>query len=189
MDVSDPTRVRALAHPVRLDLLSYLDDVGEATATDCAAHLGQTVANCSFHLRQLAKYGFVEPAPGQNNRDRPWRVTATSQDWADAELTAEGAAAVGVLERVIVERALGALIAWNERRGTEPREWRAPTGVSHSTVYLTADELAELEEQLSASIQRFIADRPIDDIESRPVGSRPVDLTYLLSVLPDEEPS
>ena len=189
MLLDDPMAIRAFAHPIRLELHAMLGRTGPLTAAEAARRLGISQALASHHLRQLAKYGFVEPAPGQNNRDRPWRVTSTSQDWADAELTAEGAAAVGVLERVVVERALGALIAWNERRGSEPREWREHTGVSHSTVYLTAAELARLEEQLSELIQGFISERPIDDVDSRPVGSRPVDLTYLLSVLPDEESS
>src|SRR5687767_497769 len=69
---SDPERMRALAHPLRLALLQYLDDVGEATATQCARHTGESVANCSFHLRLLARYGFVEPAE-QRGRERPWR--------------------------------------------------------------------------------------------------------------------
>lgn len=189
MLLDDPMAIRAFAHRIRLDLHAMLGRTGPLTAAEAARRLGISQALASHHLRQLAKYGFVEPAPGRNNRDRPWRVTATSQDWADAERTAEGAAAVGVLERVVVERALDAMIAWHERRRGEPREWRDHTGVSHSTVYLTADELAQLDEQLTALVQSFLADRPIDDIEGRPAGSRPVDLTYLLSVLPEEESS
>lgn len=189
MLLDDPMAIRAFAHPIRLDLHAMLGRSGPLTAAEAARRLDISQALASHHLRQLAKYGFVEPAPGRNNRDRPWRVTATSQDWAEVDLSVEGSAAVGVLERVIVERALGALIGWHERRATEPREWREHTGVSHSTVYLTADELADLDEQLTALVQRFLADRPIDDIEGRPAGSRPVDLTYLLSVLPDEESS
>ena len=72
---SDPERIRALAHPLRLALLDYLDDVGEATATQCAKHTGESVANCSFHLRLLARYGFIEPAEPRG-RERPWRPSA-----------------------------------------------------------------------------------------------------------------
>ena len=75
---SDPERIRALAHPLRLALLEYLDDVGEATATQCAKHTGESVANCSFHLRLLARYGFIEPAE-QRGRERPWRRAPTAR--------------------------------------------------------------------------------------------------------------
>src|SRR4051794_31812416 len=75
---SDPERIRALAHPLRLALLDYLDDVGEATATQCARHTGETVANCSFHLRLLARYGFIEPA-APRGRERPWRMVEKRQ--------------------------------------------------------------------------------------------------------------
>ena len=76
--VTEPERIRALAHPLRLELLEFLEDVGQATATDCAAQTGESVANCSFHLRTLAKAGFIEPAE-QRGREKPWRPTATER--------------------------------------------------------------------------------------------------------------
>ncbi len=75
LDTSDPTRMRALAHPLRLRLMELLGELGEATATTCADRTGESVASCSFHLRQLAKYGFVEAAE-QRGREKPWRRTA-----------------------------------------------------------------------------------------------------------------
>src|SRR5690606_30942861 len=60
--LDDPARLRALAHPIRLRLIEELGDLGEATATDCARRVGESVASCSFHLRQLEKYGYVERA-------------------------------------------------------------------------------------------------------------------------------
>src|SRR5690606_31380155 len=71
--ISDPGRIRALAHPLRLELLDHLRDVGEATATECAAQVGESVASCSFHLRMLAKYGFLERAE-RRGKEKPWRV-------------------------------------------------------------------------------------------------------------------
>src|SRR4051794_27883368 len=60
-EVRDPRALRALAHPVRLELLERLTD-GPLTATQAASIVGESQASCSFHLRQLAKYGFVELA-------------------------------------------------------------------------------------------------------------------------------
>ena len=63
---------RSKLDPMRLDLLELLATMSPATAAQCARILGVPQANCSFHLRQLAKYGFVEDAgPGD---DRRWIV-------------------------------------------------------------------------------------------------------------------
>ena len=55
--------MRALAHPVRVALLELLGRDGPMTATQAGEALGESPANASFHLRTLAKYGFVEEAP------------------------------------------------------------------------------------------------------------------------------
>ncbi|MDN5851938.1 MAG: winged helix-turn-helix domain-containing protein [Actinomycetia bacterium] len=50
--------LRALAHPVRLQILSLL--TGSAmSATELAEELGTTQANASYHLRALASAGYV----------------------------------------------------------------------------------------------------------------------------------
>src|SRR5215471_3448657 len=75
MEISDPKTIRALAHPLRLDLLQLLGSSGPATAAQCGRVLGVSQASCSFHLRQLAKYGFVEDVgPGRDRRERQWRA-------------------------------------------------------------------------------------------------------------------
>src|SRR5699024_3692375 len=71
---SDPAVMRSLAHPLRIELLELLDQAEEATASELAEQLGQSVANCSFHLRILASGGFIERAEPRG-REKPWRVT------------------------------------------------------------------------------------------------------------------
>jgi DNA-binding transcriptional ArsR family regulator len=62
-DVSDAQTLRALTHPVRIALLEALSMGGGAmTATQLGEQIGESPTTCSFHLRQLAKYGFVEAA-------------------------------------------------------------------------------------------------------------------------------
>ena len=55
LSTSDPATMRALAHPLRLDLLDLLGD-GPLTATQCAEATGESVASCAYHLGTLAKY-------------------------------------------------------------------------------------------------------------------------------------
>ena len=73
MRITDPQRIRALTHPLRLELMDVLAEEGAATATRCAELTGESVASCSFHLRMLAKYGYIEPAE-RTGREKPWRL-------------------------------------------------------------------------------------------------------------------
>jgi hypothetical protein len=78
--------LRALAHPIRLQLLQVAASEGSVTSTTASERTGESTANCSFHLRLLAKYGFLEPAVGtRGRRERPWRL-ASHQPLADLSL-------------------------------------------------------------------------------------------------------
>lgn len=184
--LDDPLAIRAMAHPVRLELQGLLGKEGPLTAADAARRLGISQALASHHLRQLAKYDFVEPAPGKDNRERPWRLVSTSQSWRDVELTPEASAAADVLEQLMAERALGNLADWQERRTGEDRVWRENSGIVHTGIYLTGEELAELEEQISGLLMRYVDERPIDDKSTRPPGSRLVGITRIVTVHPEE---
>src|SRR6202167_6386647 len=102
MQISDPKAIRALAHPLRLDLLELLTAGCPATAAQCGRVLGVSQASCSFHLRQLAKYGLVEDAgAGSDRRERRWRVpderlTVRIADSSDVVVRRQ-------LERLVVE--------------------------------------------------------------------------------------
>ncbi|MGH3448513.1 MAG: helix-turn-helix domain-containing protein [Nocardioidaceae bacterium] len=177
--LDDPLSIRALAHPLRLELQAIVGRAGKITAADAARELDISQALASHHLRQLAKYGFVEQVAGDDNRARPWRVTSTSHSWKGADEVPERAAAAAVLEQLLAERAVGQLVDWQERRDAWPARWRELTGIGESTVYLTVDELAELAGAIEGLIGRYVEERPIDDLDSRPPGSVPVDVTYL----------
>src|ERR1700759_1936795 len=75
-EVTDARTMRALAHPVRLALLEALTLAGPLTATQAGERINESATTCSFHLRQLAKYGFVEEAGGGKGRARPWQMSA-----------------------------------------------------------------------------------------------------------------
>src|ERR1700684_2153615 len=81
LNLTNPKAIRALAHPVRWALLDALGQAGTLTATQASEMLGESPANCAFHLRTLAKYGFVEGAGGGRGRERPWRQTYNGMSW------------------------------------------------------------------------------------------------------------
>src|SRR5690625_753931 len=55
--------LRALAHPLRMQLLQRLGGRGTARAADLAADLGVPANSVSYHLRILAKGGAIVEAP------------------------------------------------------------------------------------------------------------------------------
>jgi DNA-binding transcriptional ArsR family regulator len=178
--INDPVAVRALAHPVRLELLSIVGLLGQITTADAARGLGISHGLASHHLRQLAKYGFVIQVDGKDNREHPWRLVSTSHSWDNVETTREGAAAADVLEEVWAEQALAHFLDWLRQRNDWPLGWRQHTGIGQSTVYLTLPELAQLEGAIDALILGYVEERPIDDVSCRPEGSVPVEITHLV---------
>src|SRR3954447_19845445 len=94
-ELTDPKAMRAMAHPVRLALMEALNDAGTLTATEAAERVGESPSNCSFHLRQLAKYGFVGGAEGGKGRRRPWRNVQTGMRFTGVHEDAETARAAG----------------------------------------------------------------------------------------------
>ncbi len=184
--LDDPVVIRALAHPLRHDLMSIIGRLGRATTADAARELGISHGLASHHLRQLAKYGFVEQVAGKDRRERPWRLVATSYSWGRARDTAEGSAAVDVLEQLRAERAVEALLDWQQRRADWPAGWQEHAGLGESTVWLTQAELAEITDAMDALLLRYVNERPLDDLASRPEGSVPV--TFTLFVVPGGTP-
>ncbi len=155
VQISDPQAIRALAHPLRLDLLELLVTAGPATAAHCGRALGVPQANASFHLRQLAKYGFVEDAgPGRDRRERQWRVPDTRPT---LRITAGSDAVVQrELQRLVVEREAQAILDFAGRSDDESAAWRQKAGLVTAVVVLSADEAAEIKEQWKALLEPYV---------------------------------
>lgn len=176
-ELSDPKALRALAHPKRLALLSLLTVERELTASEAGRLVGESPASCSFHLHQLAKHGFVEEAGPGRGRRRPWRRTSSGHRWGDGSPGSEAAAAARELSRVVQEQHAGEMLAWIDRADSEPRTWRDAAFSVDNTVYLTAAELQELQEELLEVTYLRLVERygdRIDDPDRRPRGARPV---------------
>lgn len=183
--VDDPLALRALAHPIRLELQTLVAREGSLTAADAARQLGISHGLASHHLRQLAKYGFIERATAVGNRDHPWRVTSTSMDIrADGP---EGRAPKDFLERHSVERAGAQLADWQQRRDQEDPDWAELAGVTAGLVYLTPDELSEALRAWSAIVSPLAARRPVGHAGRRPPGATPVSITLVAVPLPRTE--
>lgn len=184
IELTDPRALRAVAHPLRLELIGLLRRSGAMTATQAAARIGESPASCSFHLRQLAKYGLVEEAGGGRGRERPWRATAPLTSWGPAPGDEDHQEAAAMLERVVVERYFEQALGWLERRRSEPPDWAAVAHAGDRVLYATPEELEELDERLGELLDPFI--ERLEDPSLRPEGARPINLIQLVFPLPDE---
>jgi DNA-binding transcriptional ArsR family regulator len=139
--------MRALAHPTRLALLDHLHAVDQATATECAVVVGESPSALSYHLRALARWGFVAEGEGGVGRERPWRATATRIEFPDGTLEA------AVLRDELVARAHASVREALDEH--VPPRWRRATQTSFATLELTPSELEELGERFEALLDEY----------------------------------
>jgi DNA-binding transcriptional ArsR family regulator len=79
--LSTADALRTLASTIRMRLLGHLQLEGDATATECGLAVGESASACSYHLRQLAKHGFVEEVASGDGRERRWRARVVGFDF------------------------------------------------------------------------------------------------------------
>jgi predicted ArsR family transcriptional regulator len=169
--LADARSLRAYAHPLRMRLIGLLRGEGPMTATQAAARLGDNVPNCSFHLRQLAKYGLVERAPGADQRERPWQATAQYTSWDDDSEDPAIKAAADQLNAVVLGQYVERAQEYLATRAGEPVEWRTAAGFGDALIHVTADELREITGQIDALLARYAGPRK--------TGTRPVQVIHL----------
>lgn len=151
------------------------------TATAAAEHVGESPSSCSWHLRQLAKFGYVEEAGEATGRRRPWRLTSYGLSFTvDGTQDAETLAAGRALERLFTDRYLDRAERGLRARPGQPTAWQRSTGTNQFILHVTPAELDALQEEVVAVLTRFHA--RVGDPASRPKGARTVEalvLTYL----------
>jgi DNA-binding transcriptional ArsR family regulator len=174
--ITDARTMRALAHPVRIALLEELFLAsGAQTATELGERIGESPTTCSFHLRQLAKYGFVEEAGGGKGRARPWRLTSLSISFSNTHDDPATELAANVLSRLVHERQIDRYRAWMETRANYPREWRDAADETEYVFHVTPAELKALNQELLDLLLPKYRER-LTDPATRPPGSAPVEM-------------
>jgi DNA-binding transcriptional ArsR family regulator len=169
--LTEPADLKALAHPLRMELLGHLVLNGPATATQLAEALGDSPSNCSWHLRKLAEHAFVEEVLGTPGRARPWQAVTTGLSWDSDGVTGR---AGRELTEVLLSRELQRLRAYRETSDQDAAEWRDAGTVTQSATWLTAAEASELSEKLKELLLSHV--ERVNDAEARPEGARLVSL-------------
>ncbi|MEU0214230.1 winged helix-turn-helix domain-containing protein [Streptomyces sp. NPDC006265] len=162
----DTAALKALTHPLRIQLLGLLRQDGPATASELAGRTGESSASASYHLRVLAKYAFIAEAEHRDGRERRWRALHTLTSWSNEtmESTATGRAFVSLARRRQIEH-LERSLARHEAdmaAGRLGEEWVEPSGISDLMPRLTAESLTELFDTVAAKLEELTA-RDADD--------------------------
>ena len=167
--LTDPHDLRALAHPLRLQLLGALRLDGPATASSLARRLGVSSGLTSYHLRALAERGFVEDDPEHpRKRERWWRACHDMHAWAvtgdgGREADAGGAEAARALGLEVARIYGRRLEAWAATAPELDERWHDAVAGFDRSLTLPPERLARLVAEIEAVIERYAADDATDD--------------------------
>jgi hypothetical protein len=192
LTLTDPKAIRALAHPVRWALLEALGQAGTLTATQASEMLGESPANCAFHLRTLAKYGFVEEAGGGRGRERPWRQTYDGMSWRTRAEDPQATQAAEALDQVWLDRSLNRARHGLTAMAQWPKGLEDSLGATTTRLYVTPAEADELYTEIHEVFERLVglhhrfADRR--DPKRRPADSMPVEFVLMAYPILDLPP-
>ena len=189
----DARSLRGLAHPLRLQLLGLLRVDGPATATQLAVRTGQSSGATSYHLRQLAAYGFVveDAERTTGKRDRYWRAAHRTTMFDQLPDTDEESRALGEeYLRIVadasarrVQAAIAGLATIDDDLGPG---WLDGFTMSDLVLRLTLPEARALIADLESVAARRRQDDP-DDRAAAPAGAQRVVIQF--QVLPAASPA
>lgn len=175
--IDDVRTMRALAHPDRVAILLFLLSGDPKTATACAEEIDASPSACSYHLRELERFGVVERAePSGDGRERPWRATAAGfsvgKDWTDDSLAAR--AARRAITHVDLEENRRLVQRFLEFADDLDPEWKAAVEFHTFELLATPEELNQLNERVAEILKPF---RPTER-ENVSDSAAPVHVVY-----------
>lgn len=170
--------LKALAHPLRVQIFEVLSMHGEQTASSLAERLGESSGATSYHLRQLEKHGYVrEVADRGTGRERWWERVPGPVQIGSAELDHSHAARAAT--RVVMRE-------WLHHREAGVREivergfdelspsWKEAIVLHSASVHITPQQLQHFNERVIEMLTEFA----VQHRGQRVPGSRPVQLQY-----------
>jgi DNA-binding transcriptional ArsR family regulator len=184
-EIADLAALKTLSHPRRYQIFQQLSLLRSATSAMLARELDLNTGATSYHLRELARYGFIEEVPKDSpvhGRERWWRVVPVDLRFPQrSKQSAEIRPVVDEMNR----RAYAAdieLFEQLQRQSDDLAEWADAFLYSRGSMQLTLDELRSFFEEYIALINRF--KRTGDEV---PAGARTVLTRFFALPAPDPE--
>ena len=185
-DIGDPRLVKALAHPLRVQILSTLED-RIASPSDLATELDAPLGNVSYHVRTLADLGLVKLV---KRRTRRGAVEHYYQARGRAQVSDRAWAQVpGVVKRSMVAVALDQAIDQAGAAAAKGGFDRSDSNLSRESLTLDPEGWSELSQAVGrlheelASIQERSAGR----LKSGDAGAVQAGLVTMLFEMPSAE--
>jgi DNA-binding transcriptional ArsR family regulator len=180
--VPAPTALKALAHPLRLRMLGMLRIEGPATATGLAERLGLNSGATSYHLRQLARHGFIEEVPDHGSRrDRWWRARHESTSFFEPGSSPEQFESGVAFAQAALTEQVSLMQRAQDEFTSLPPEWQAATQISDFNIALTATQAKALKDRLADILWQAMREAPGPG-DPRPPGVEP--FTVMLHAFP-----
>ncbi|MEV6073281.1 helix-turn-helix domain-containing protein [Nocardia sp. NPDC052001] len=153
--ITDIAVLRLLAHPLRRRIEEQLRK-GPVNATSLAQALGESTGLTSYHLRQLAKHGFVEEVPElASGKERWWRAVPGDRRFpVYSEQTDEMRTATAEMTRHNLAELVELYEAY-ERAAPELGEWADAFLFSRATIRVDPARLREFFEEYIQLVQRY----------------------------------
>jgi DNA-binding transcriptional ArsR family regulator len=153
--LADIEALKALAHPLRQQMLARLRQRGSATSADLATEFDVDRGAASYHLRQLARFGFIEEDTGRSSgRRRYWQAVPQDLRLPNPAPTPEAAAVAFEIGRQWLERSESDLHAYLSKRETFG-DFALAAQHSFGGTALTAEELAQFGAEYIAFLNRW----------------------------------
>ncbi|MQA05339.1 MAG: helix-turn-helix domain-containing protein [Streptosporangiales bacterium] len=162
----DAKSLRGMAHPLRPQILGLLRADGPSTATKIADRLGLSSAATSYHLRQLAAYGFIEEDEGRGTTRERWWKAKHQRTWFDPRMVVQrgdtedpdaGETDVLAHDYLYASADLYAqkIKRWLDHRDALPDEWQDASTMSDSMLRLTPAEAEQLHHEMKQLVDRY----------------------------------
>jgi DNA-binding transcriptional ArsR family regulator len=176
----DAPALKALAHPMRVQILRILQLRKKASVTSLADELSETTGATSYHLRQLARHGFVEEfeiaEAGEKRagrKQRWWRMAVdqihlSGFEFMSREDTRE---AVAFLLREYEADRSRRLANWYATATQWPKEWQLASSDADGMLELSPKQARALADELSDVVAKYRKLKPAR-------GARQVDVHY-----------
>jgi DNA-binding transcriptional ArsR family regulator len=162
--IEDVATLKALAHPLRIQLLARLRLDGPATASELARAVEESSGSTSYHLRQLARFDMVEEIEGHDRRERRWRARHEGSSFDTTRFLddAVGREAAEWLERAELYFAARVAAQWFAERERWPREWTSAATLSDLQLRLPPEALRALTREMLALAEQYERDHGED---------------------------
>lgn len=184
--ILDTGALRALAHPLRVQIYDILTQYGPQTASTLAGMTRESSGATSYHLRALARQHLIHEVEGRGTtRERWWqrRVGGVSLANPEAMSTPSGRAATQVVMTEFFNRRHRQLMQYlGSGMETDTADWKNAAMISTGAVRLTDEQLHHLTRRMQVLIDETVEMYREQD----GVGVRPVTIRADVFPLPEE---